>query len=227
MQSELITTVQSIPVISIDLPAMNPMFRGTRIVSLNVGINRMKILNIPIRSIQNYSYIKVRPIAREISRSSTIISRYNFSTNAKAETDNGHSKEDQKSMNNDFDYDNYDDYEPQTPGEKIASYTKLFAWLSLFSLGCVGIYYTAEVLFPGRMSPYSLYSVAFETVKINDQVRLITGEPMKAYGKDSTNEGRRTNIDYRQFEEDGSKRTRVRFNVKGPKGHVVVWAEVT
>ncbi len=58
------------------------------------------------------------------------------------------------------------------------------------------------------------------------QVRKITGEPMKAYGRESSNEGRRTNIDFRQFTEDDSKRTRVRFNVRGPKGHVMVWAEV-
>lgn len=54
----------------------------------------------------------------------------------------------------------------------------------------------------------------------------ITGEPVKAFGKDTGGDSRRTNLDFRQYEEDDSKRTRVRFNMKGPRGHVVVWAEV-
>lgn len=37
------------------------------------------------------------------------------------------------------------------------------------------------------------------------------------------------NFVFRSYDEskDGSKRMRVRFNVKGPKGHCMVWAEVS
>lgn len=57
----------------------------------------------------------------------------------------------------------------------------------------------------------------------------MTGENMKAFGKDvGRNEGRRNHIDsYKYKAEDGSNRMRVRFNVKGDKGKVVVWAEVS
>jgi hypothetical protein len=99
--------------------------------------------------------------------------------------------------------------------------------LALLGLGGVGIYYTGKVLFPGRMSPYSLFNTAFETVKLNDEIRRLTGEPMTAYGKETGNDGRRTSLDYRQFTEDESERTRIRFHIKGPKGLVTVWAEIS
>lgn len=50
---------------------------------------------------------------------------------------------------------------------------------------------------------------------------------MVAFGRDTTNEGRRTNLDYRQYQEDGSNRTRIRYNVKGPRGQVTVWVEIS
>lgn len=52
---------------------------------------------------------------------------------------------------------------------------------------------------------------------------------MKAFGRDTgrNTEGRRNHIDsYKYVADDGSKRTRVRFNIKGNKGQVHVWVEV-
>ena len=94
-------------------------------------------------------------------------------------------------------------------------------------IACIG--YLLKEMFPGRMSPGSLYSEAFEIVRINDEILLTCCEGMKAFGADrGRNEGRRNHIDSRQYvAEDGSNRTRVRFHVKGPRGHVIVWAEVS
>ena len=53
---------------------------------------------------------------------------------------------------------------------------------------------------------------------------------MKAYGRETAGktEGRRNFVESYQYTEmDGSKRTRIRFNVKGPRGTVRVWAEVS
>ncbi len=53
---------------------------------------------------------------------------------------------------------------------------------------------------------------------------------MKAFGRDSgrNTEGRRNHIDsYKYVAEDGSNRLRIRFNIKGDKGQVHVWAEVS
>jgi len=52
---------------------------------------------------------------------------------------------------------------------------------------------------------------------------------MRAYGKDVgvKTEGRRNVVDSRSYTaDDGSKRTRVRFHVKGNKGKATVYAEV-
>ena len=56
----------------------------------------------------------------------------------------------------------------------------------------------------------------------------ITGDNAKAYGRDvGRNEGRRNHIDeFKYVAPDGSNRLRVRFNIKGGKGHVRVFAEV-
>ena len=59
----------------------------------------------------------------------------------------------------------------------------------------------------------------------------ITGTNTRAYGRDhgTQTEGRRNIVDSRIYKEegDGSTRTRVRFNIKGNKGRVLVWAEVS
>lgn len=69
-----------------------------------------------------------------------------------------------------FDYDNYEDYEPKTAGEKVYAYSQLFFFASLLALGSFGIYYVGSALFPGRMSPYSLFGDSFEVLKLNDEV---------------------------------------------------------
>lgn len=129
------------------------------------------------------------------------------------------------------DYDNYDDYDDggsaTTAKDRVLGWGQAIGSVLLLSLGIVGLYFVGTTLFPGRMGPNSVYADAFEIVRYNDEVIAMTGEPMKAFGKDSGNDGRRTNIEFRQFkEDDGSDRTRIRFNVKGPRGQAIVWAEV-
>lgn len=130
-----------------------------------------------------------------------------------------------------FNDDDYDDYEePKTAGQKVRLYWILFMRLSLLALGLVCVYYTAQELFPGRNSPNSLFSEVFDLLRVNDDVRGTTGEPMTAFGRDfgRNTEGRRNHIDSRKYKaEDGSNRTRVRFNVKGPRAQFQVWAEVS
>lgn len=131
-----------------------------------------------------------------------------------------------------FDDDDYDDYyqEPQTAKEKVAFYTAILLRLVFLGLGVALVAVTAQELFPGRMSPNSLFNEVFEILRYNEDVMLTVGSSMKAYGKDHGGraEGRRNFVDsYGYKAEDGSKRMRVRFNIKGSKGKVVVWAEVS
>ncbi len=58
----------------------------------------------------------------------------------------------------------------------------------------------------------------------------ITGHDMRAFGRDvgRSTEGRRNHIDsYEYVADDNTKRTRVKFNVKGSKGQMHVWVEVS
>jgi import inner membrane translocase subunit TIM21 len=64
-----------------------------------------------------------------------------------------------------------------------------------------------------------LISRAFEIVRGHYEIVRIYGEPIKGYGRDhgGHREGRRNFIENTAYDEpsDGSKRTRVRFNIKG------------
>ena len=129
-----------------------------------------------------------------------------------------------------LDEDEYDDYnEAKTTGQKLRWFGIVFTRLGFLILGSYCVYLTAIELFPGRMSPNHLYNAAFEAVRQNAEVIAMTGDNMKAYGRDAggSAEGRRNHIDqYRYVDEKGSKRTRVRFTVEGSKGKARVWAEV-
>lgn len=58
----------------------------------------------------------------------------------------------------------------------------------------------------------------------------LLGEDIYGYGRESgrNTEGRRNHVDsYKYVAEDGSNRLRVRFNMKGSKTGVLVYAEVS
>ena len=77
-----------------------------------------------------------------------------------------------KAVTKPLDFDEYDDYEaPRNAKESVAQYAQSGFYLALIGLGLYGLYYIGDALFPGRMSPYSLFNEAFEIVKINDEVR--------------------------------------------------------
>jgi import inner membrane translocase subunit TIM21 len=130
-----------------------------------------------------------------------------------------------------LDEDEYEDYnDAKTPGQKLRWIGIVLTRLGFLVLGSYCFYLTAVELFPGRMSPNHLYNTTFEIVRYNAEIIEMTGEGMKAFGRDvgGSTEGRRNHVDqYKYIGEDGSKRTRVRFNVQGSKGKVRVWAEVS
>eukprot|EP01031_Cornospumella_fuschlensis_P029789 gene29789-35968_t len=130
-----------------------------------------------------------------------------------------------------MDYDEYDDYEPKTAKEKVAWYSRIAFRLGLLGLGAVCLFLTGRELFPGRMSPNSLFSEVFDKLRFDYKIQDMVGENMKAFGRDvgRNTEGRRNHVDsYKYYEEaDKSNRLRVRFNIKGDKGQVLVYVEVS
>eukprot|EP01041_Mallomonas_annulata_P010703 gene10703-22344_t len=130
-----------------------------------------------------------------------------------------------------MDSDDYDDYEePKTAGQKVAFYSVVATRLLLMALGLVCVGFTVRELFPGRMAPNTLFNEAFEFVRNNDEITFIVGDNIRAYGRDvgRNTEGRRNIVDSRTYtDDDGSKRTRVRFHIQGTKGKMAVYAEVS
>jgi len=119
-----------------------------------------------------------------------------------------------------------------TPGEKVAAVSRLTMWAGIFAFACTCAYYIGKELIPTKMSPNSVFSRASKSIKENSQVKLKYGESsLKFYGKDhgGHREGRRNFIEHTQFtnEEDGSKRTRVRFNMEGKFASAFCFAEVS
>ena len=123
------------------------------------------------------------------------------------------------------DYDDYDGNEPQG----FVGWLTILMRLGLITVGLGFVGLTVNELIPKRMSATSLFSSAFDVIQNDSEIKYIVGENMKAFGKDiGRNEGRRNQIDSRTYkdEHDKSNRVRVRFNVKGNRGHVVAYAEV-
>lgn len=88
-----------------------------------------------------------------------------------------------------LDYDEYDDYEPKTAGQKVrikmnstrhighgfrkvAYYGTIFTRLGLLLLGLACIFVTGRELFPGRFSPNSLFSEVFDYIRYKEEVSL-------------------------------------------------------
>jgi hypothetical protein len=155
-----------------------------------------------------------------------------FSTNEKNTKEPASESKSNESRVTKVDYDDQDDFfeEPKTAGQKVAFYSTLLFQLLLLGGGAVCIFYTARELFPGRMNPISLFSELFDKMQYNDQITAIVGDNVKGFGRDTQHkvEGRRNHVDSHKYvAEDGSNRLRIRFNIKGKKGQVLVWAEVS
>jgi import inner membrane translocase subunit TIM21 len=118
-----------------------------------------------------------------------------------------------------------------TPGEKVAAGTRLTMFAGAAVFACICGYYIVSELIPTKMAPNSVFNRASKVILENDEVKRRFGEPMKVYGREhgGHREGRRNFIEHSEFtdKDDGSKRTRVRFNLQGQYGNAFVFAEVS
>ena len=139
-------------------------------------------------------------------------------------SDSNNEKQELVRMNED-EYDDYEYQEPQTAAQKVRYYLLSFFQVGLLVLAGVGIFYTGKELFPGRLGAQHLYDEVFELLRHNDEINRIVGDNIHAYG-DFGNRNRNV-LNKKYTGPDGSERMRIRFNIKGSKGRVTVWAEVS
>ncbi|KAL3924554.1 MAG: hypothetical protein SGILL_000979, partial [Bacillariaceae sp.] len=118
-----------------------------------------------------------------------------------------------------------------TPGEKVVAATRLSMWAGIFAFASVCAYYIGKELIPTKMSPNTVFNSASKIIRDNAQVQRQYGDSLKFYGKDhgGHREGRRNFIEHTEYtnEDDGSKRTRVRFNLEGQFASAFCFAEVS
>jgi import inner membrane translocase subunit TIM21 len=80
------------------------------------------------------------------------------------------------------------------------------------------------------MSPNRVFDKAFSVIRQDPEVKRRYGDSLKAFGRDhgGRREGRRNFVEHTEYvdKEDGSKRTRVRFNIEGQFGTAFCFAEV-
>jgi len=90
---------------------------------------------------------------------------------------------------------------------------------------------SGKELIPTKMSPNTVFDKATDIIRQNREVQQRFGEAFKTYGRDhgGHREGRRNFIEHTEYvnQDDGTKRTRVRFNLEGPYGQAFVFAEVS
>lgn len=146
-------------------------------------------------------------------------------------SEGGAENEKQRTSLRKFEEDEYDDWEPKTAKEKVGYYSQLAFMLGLLGLAAGCVYVFIKEVNPFGRSPQAIFDSAVDRLVIKDEILAITGPGPRAYGRDygAQSEGRRNIVDSRTYKEerDGSNRTRVRFNIKGSKGRVMVWAEVS
>lgn len=118
-----------------------------------------------------------------------------------------------------------------TPGQKVVAATQISMWAGVLVFACACAYYIGKELIPTKMSPNSVFNGATQVVRDDAQVRRQYGESLKFYGRDhgGHREGRRNFIEHTEYtdQEDGSKRTRVRFNMEGQFASAFCFAEVS
>lgn len=192
-------------------------FNNTRALSHNVSA-----------LCRNNNVISQPSINSPILNTSRVIGVSRFSTNEKPTPEKAEEvQEEVKKEVTRFDPDDYDDYDqqPKTLGQQGMQLVQIAFIFAVFVMMLYGVY----ELFPGRQSPQYLFSEVGDMLRDRDDILAVTGESPTAYGRDvGRNEGRRNHVDSRQYKaEDGSSRTRIRFSMKGPKGHIHVYAEVS
>jgi hypothetical protein len=69
-----------------------------------------------------------------------------------------------------YDYDEYEDYQPRTHGEKFWYYSRIIGTLGLLGLGVFFAGYALKELFPGRMSSNGLFNEVLDVVRNCDEV---------------------------------------------------------
>lgn len=112
--------------------------------------------------------------------------------------------------------------EAQTPVQRGVN-VAVWAGVALV-VGVCGYYIGTEIM-PWGISPNTVFSESFEKVRNNSEVVARLGTPVKGYGR-GTSDGRRNYIDHDEYvDDDGRKCTRVKYNLEGPNGKAVVYAE--
>lgn len=118
-----------------------------------------------------------------------------------------------------------------TPGQQVVAASRLTMWVGIFGFALVCGYYILKELIPTKMSPNSVFNGASEVIRKNSVVTHQYGEKLKFYGKDhgGHREGRRNFIEHTEYvsPEDGTNRTRVRFNMEGQFANAFCFAEVS
>ncbi|CAM9710075.1 unnamed protein product [Hapterophycus canaliculatus] len=144
------------------------------------------------------------------------------------ESSSSSSKDGQQQQQREEQYDDAD-YEPE-PEEKV-SVVKTVAGLCLLGLVLAALGATVTELWPSHMAPQSIMSHAHDVFQADPDTANHFGTPLKVYGRDNNRhrEGRRNFVEHVDHEDpiDKSKRTRVRFNVEGPHGHGMAYAEAS
>lgn len=107
--------------------------------------------------------------------------------------------------------------------------SRIVMWSGIFAFASVCAYYIGKELFPSKMSPNRIFDRSLDLVRQDGSVKHRFGEPLKGYGRDhgGHREGRRNFIEHTNYtsEDDGTQRTRVRYNLQGRHGNAFVFAE--
>lgn len=193
--------------------------------TISLGHNAGHVL---YRSIQIGHQSSIRAVSQLGSRPSLL-------TRALSTSKGDGKAEDRKMDDSSKDNNNKEEEETRelllTPGQKVIEYSRLAFWAGVAAFGLACAYYIVLELFPSKMSPNRVFDRSFELVRKDPEILHRYGDSVKAYGRDhgGPREGRRNFVEHTKYkdEEDGSNRTRIRYNLEGRFGMAFVFAEVS
>lgn len=181
-----------------------------------------RVVSVPSCNYRPYAIQAIHPVP-----SSILLRTLTTKTNQeKSDTDGNHDKDSTTS-----------DGEPATseivltPGQKVVMASRVAMWMGIAVFAAACGYYIVRELAPSKLSPNRIFDRSFDVVRSDPDVLHRFGEPLKAYGRDhgGHREGRRNFVENTTYTDpqDGSTRTRVRYNLEGRHGNAFVFAEVS
>lgn len=119
---------------------------------------------------------------------------------------------------------------PMTTPQKVKAGVSYAFWAGVVGVALACGIVVGRELMPTKFSSKTIFDTAFQKAEEHPEITMRIGSPVVGYGQDWNTrvEGRRNFVASDDFtDEEGRRVSRIKFNIKGPRGKGVVYAAVS